>query len=432
MKILIIDAYHDSDRGGVGILAGILNTIFSIGKDLDEKMDVGVVYRFSEDDNKFNSVARHTNKAFPNIEIFGAPIRTFRKYSGFLGDIEALLIFVYSLLKVCFPFLFSDKVIKAINDADIVISKGGHFYKSRTYNPIMGFYYMSVDLYTLILTMRLKKKYAIVAHTVGPFNNYTSRLITRFVFRNAVLISTREDISKSILLDLGCNDSEVQVLPDTAFALMPAHQASIETFLEKIGLTKNCVYATFTARFWSFPGVGQNESEKLYKKYLITLANIADFLIDEELVDKVLLVVHNDGKHSEYENDSKPITTIFNEMDQKDDAIIIDQDISPEMLSTLYGKSKLMIGTRLHAVIFALIGGAPAIAISYNHKVDGIMGMIGLQEYVLDISNMDISKAKTMIYKIFSDEERVMQLANKRIQEFRLILKNTLRELLAS
>lgn len=432
MKILIVDAYHDSDRGGAGILAGILNTLLSIGKELDETMDIGVVYRFSEDDKRFESADRHTRKAFPNINILGSPIKTSRKYTGFIGKIEAFIIFAYSFIKFCFPFLFSDKVIDAMQNADLVISKGGHFYKSRQYNLFRGFYSTSTALYSILLSMRLRKKYAIIAHTVGPFNNYLSRVITKMVFKKATIISTRENISKGILLSMGLRNSEVQVLPDTAFALIPVSQENIETFLEKQGLKENLRYATITARFWSYPGIDRRKSENLYKKYLTSLAKISDFLIDEKLVDKVLLVVHNDGKHNESENDSKPINTIYSEMHQRDDAVIIDDDLSPEMLSTLYGKSRIMIGTRLHSVIFSLVGGAPAIAISYNHKVDGIMGMLGFEKYVLDINTMEISIANAMIRNVLAEEERVMQLANTRIQDFRLMLSKTLKELVTS
>jgi colanic acid/amylovoran biosynthesis protein len=91
-----------------------------------------------------------------------------------------------------------------------------------------------------------------------------------------------------------------------------------------------------------------------------------------------------------------------------------------------------MIGTRLHSVIFSLVGGAPAIAISYNHKVDGIMGMLGLEKYVLDISMMEISVANAMIRNVLAEEERVLKLANTRIQDFRLILRKTLKELVTS
>ena len=429
MNILLIDAYHDSDRGGAGILAGVLNVLNSVGRELSEPIEIGIVYRFSKDDKRFESAARHTKKAFPDVRIYGAPIKTFRKNVGFLGKIESLSILMYSFLKICFPSLFSGEVVRAIKGSDFVISKGGHFYKSRQHNPVRGFISTYYNLYTLLLTMRLRKRFALIAHTIGPFNNYPSKIITRYVFKRANFLSTREEASKSVLLGMGFESSEVHVLPDTAFALIPAPQDNIAVFLEERGL-KERRYAAVTARYWGFPDFSRTKASTLYRKYLSSLADIADYLIDERYVDKILLVVHNDGQHDRFEDDRKPISEILKEIHHKDAAIVIDEDLSPAMQSALYGRARIMIGTRLHSVIFALVGGAPAIAISYTHKTDGIMEMLGLERYVLDINSIEVSDAKVMIRNMITEEDRVVELVTQKIQEIRFLLKMALKAML--
>jgi len=429
-NILIIDAYHDSDRGGAGILAGILNVLHSVMRELNKPIRIGIVYRFSEDDKRFKSMARHTRKAFPNATIYGAPIKTFLR-DTFSNRFKLLFVLPSSFLKLCFAPLLHDKVSRAMKDADFVISKGGHFYGSRGNNVISGFISMYINAYTLLLTIRLRKKFVLIAHTVGPFNNYPSRKIIKFVFERAKFLSTREEISKKILLNMGISGSKVKVLPDTAFALVPVSKDDMVAYLSKKGL-KEKKYAVITARYWYFPEISAKKAPLLYIEYLNSLANIADYLIEQNYVDKVVLVVHNDGQHSKNEDDSKPINAIFDKICHKEKTIVIKDDLSPAMQSALYGQAKIMIGTRMHSVIFALVGGAPAIAISYTHKTNGIMRMLNMEKYILDINSINLSDAKKMIDNVITNETEVVELAIEKIKEFRTLLKITLKEILVS
>jgi colanic acid/amylovoran biosynthesis protein len=48
----------------------------------------------------------------------------------------------------------------------------------------------------------------------------------------------------------------------------------------------------------------------------------------------------------------------------------------------------LFLGTRMHSNILALSMGVPTVAISYQKKTDGIMEMLELSDYVLDMANL--------------------------------------------
>lgn len=431
VNILLVDAYHDSDRGGAGILAGLLNLLYDIESELNIYINIGIVYRFSRDDKRFESVARHTKKTFPRVVVYGGPIKTFRRNNGFRRKAEIVFGLINSFFKLCFPLLFSDPAVRAIQDSDLIISKGGHFYQFRSRGSLKGFILSYQSFYTLLLAIRLKKKIALIAHTVGPFNNHASKVIAKFVFKRVNFLSTRENISKDILVSLGIEDAKVQILPDTAFALIPASENDISFFLKKNDL-KQKEYATITARYWSFPDHDPTRASMAYEKYLSSLAEIADYLIEKRYVNKIVLVVHNDGKHDILENDRIPISEVLKRMHHKDAAVVIDEDFSPAMQSALYGEGRMMIGTRLHAVIFSLVGGAPAIAISYTHKTDGIMKMLDLEKYVLNIKSIELSDAEPIIQNMIAEEANVKEMVASKIQEFRLVLKTVLKQILFS
>ncbi|MCP4266433.1 MAG: hypothetical protein GY777_12815 [Candidatus Brocadiaceae bacterium] len=429
MKILIIDGFHDSDRGGAGIIAGLVSTLYKIARESGKTIEIGLVYRYSEDDAIFRSAARHTKKAFPDIKIYGTPIRTFRKNTGLLGKIDFLSILLHAFLKLLFPSLFSDKVVRAMKNADIVISKGGHFYQSNQKSLFNDLIYSFLSYYNLLLVIRLRKKFALIAHSVGPFNNYVSKKLTKLVFKKGSLLGTREQISKNILVGMGIEESIIEVIPDTAFALTPADKNDLNKYLDKKGL-KETKYAIFTPRYWDFETSDAADSDTLYRNYLRSSAEIADYLIEAKYADKILLVVHNDGQHVALEDDSKPVNEIFRAIRNKQEVMVIDDDLPPEMQSTLYGNAVITVGTRMHSVIFALVGGGPAIAISYNHKTEGIMKMLGLEKYVLSIDTIDLSTTKEMIQILIAEEARVMENVTAKIQEFRFIIEKSLKKVI--
>ncbi len=426
MKMIIIDGLHDSDRGGAGIVSGLVSTLYQVAHKSGKTIEIGLVYRYSEDDAIFRSAARHTKKAFPKMEIYGAPIRTFLKNTGLLGKIDFLSILLCAFLKFLFPSLFSDKVVRAMKNADIVISKGGHFYQFNQKSIINGLIYSFVSYYNLLLAIRLRKKFALIAHSVGPFNNYVSEKFTKLVFKKGSLLGTREEISKNILVNMGIEESIIEVIPDTAFALTPADKKDLNQYLDKKGL-KETKYAIITPRYWNFENSDAADSATLYRNYLKTSAEIADYLIETKYADKILLVVHNDGQHIALEDDRNPVNEIFRAMRNKQVAMVIDDDLPPEMQSTLYGNAVITVGTRMHSVIFALVGGGPAIAISYNHKTEGIMKMLGLEKYMLYIDSIELSVAKKKIQNLFAEEAKVMENVTTKIQEFRLDIKTTLK-----
>lgn len=61
-----------------------------------------------------------------------------------------------------------------------------------------------------------------------------------------------------------------------------------------------------------------------------------------------------------------------------------DSDVQQQIIS----KSKLVIGARYHTIVFAVNNGVPFISINYEHKMRGMLEMIGGLGQMLDIENV--------------------------------------------
>jgi colanic acid/amylovoran biosynthesis protein len=80
---------------------------------------------------------------------------------------------------------------------------------------------------------------------------------------------------------------------------------------------------------------------------------------------------------------------------------LVEEPLSPELLKAVYGRMDLFIGTRMHSNIFALSEGVPVIAIGYQHKTQGIARSLGLEEWVMDISQINEKKLSELISKLY-------------------------------
>lgn len=69
--------------------------------------------------------------------------------------------------------------------------------------------------------------------------------------------------------------------------------------------------------------------------------------------------------------------------------VLVDATWSPDQLRAAYGQMDLFLGARLHSNIFALTAGTPVLAIAYQYKTHGVLGMLGLNDWVLDITDVD-------------------------------------------
>ena len=387
MKITIIDAYHDSDRGGVGILLGLVNLINGVLEHKNISPEYRIIRRFHVKDSRYHTANRHVAALLPDTQILGSPIAI-----SFWGIIKA--IFGLVLLR------FGDQeVINTIKSSDRVISKGGHFYTSMTRNPVKGLISGFIEFYVPLLVLRLSKPIIFISHSVGPFNNWGARLVAGFVFKRASFCSAREEYSRAILKDLGVE--QVSVWPDTAFALDPASNERLyEYFTEGTNkILRSQQYAVLTPRLWDFP---QKESEN---DYLETMAQLADYMIEKGFVQQVFLVVHNDGLQRT-DSDIVPVNEIFNRIQNKHRCSVVDHDLPPDVQSKLYGEARIIVGTRLHSIIFALVGGGtPFIAVNYSHKVQGILEMLSAQRYMLNVG--DYEKGTALVDEIFGMDQEI-------------------------
>ncbi|WP_373598489.1 polysaccharide pyruvyl transferase CsaB [Paraclostridium bifermentans] len=234
------------------------------------------------------------------------------------------------------------RIYKELKNCDGLISGGGSLLQDVTS-------LRSIIYYTSIIRIAkvLKIPTFIYAQGIGPINKSSSKKRVKKALDKVDYITLRDKESLELLRYIGVN-KDVDIVPDPVMGL------NIDDIhISKLDLDE---YITVSVRTW------KNSNIDFAKK-------IAKACDEISLLNKKIVFVPMQGK-----NDYNESCKIVDFMEQ--DAIVADYNMTIEEKIMLIKNSKLMIGMRLHSLIFAAISNTPMIGISYDPKVESFLKLI--------------------------------------------------------
>lgn len=404
-KFMIVNGWSDMNRGDSAILLGM---IWLIRKQFPDG-SICVMSEFGEDDPNFASSYWVIKLYYPDVQILPALFPYPRGERKFYKLVNAALTSAISCTVLALPaigrYLFRGPKAdtwKALIESDALLSKGGHiFYFSRC--SFQALYAFFKHAFPLLLGARLGKKTALYAQSVGPFNGRLCRLLAKWFFDRLSVISVRENISLNALQGLGVARA-ARLIPDAAFVLSAGNGGKKLIFDERPVIV--------TPRQWGF------DDKKTFENYMKTLALIVEWFSLEGY--KVLIVSHTIGP-TPGEDDRIAVRCLYKITRSKENVQILDTEgLTAHDLIRAYASARLLIGTRFHSVIFAMLSGTPVIAISYfGPKTFGIMKSLGLEQFVFDISDLDVVKLRSTIQHVLEHEGEIRKEISVRTKKLR-------------
>lgn len=328
---------------------------------------------------------------------------------------------LWALLKIIgidIKHLFSTKkreLLKAYDESDLIISSGGGYIHDN-HGPII-----LLALQSILTGLLLKKKVVLYSQSIGPINNKLYRFFTKLILNKVTAIQVREVISKQYLGELGIKKPHIIVTADPAFIHPPIDNEKIESIMqnENIRINKSSITIGITVRYWHFPGFSDPKSK--FKEYKSAIAHAADYLIDEFGAEVIFIpMIMANAAYDERIIASDIIKEVRNPGKTK----IIQGEYSPTELRAMVGQMDLLIGTRFHSVIFAMTMGVPAISIMYEHKSMGIMKMMNLEHFIIDINNLEKDTVTEKINLILNDRNSVITTLTSNVKLLQKLAKS--------
>lgn len=253
------------------------------------------------------------------------------------------------------------------------------------------------------------KPVVIYSQSIGPFYNKMIEKFTAKVLKKVTKIFVRETISLKWLYKMGIKES-VEVVPDSAFCMKLEESQEVDKIIKRIKEKHEGPLIGLTVRDWKFP---ETHNPTLHRNNYIEGIRKTIEYIENNYNGKVLLMPQVLGPTPF--NDDRNISREILETCNSKSAELLDYDLRPRELKYLYSKMDMFIGTRMHSNIFSLSNHIPTVAINYEHKTKGIMEMLELSDYVLDINEINPEKLIKTTEKCWNNRDLLRKQLEERI-----------------
>lgn len=300
-------------------------------------------------------------------------------------------------------------IIQVMNLCDLVILGGGglfHDYWGFDPNSVLTPHHTGIGFYSSIalLASILDKPLMLYAIGVGPLLNEMGKLYTRAAVEQASLVSVRDAQSKEILGTLGIPSKQIQVTADPAFCLQPKDMHNeVNNMVEQDGLVLGVA-----VRNWDV-GV-------LPEYWEGQVATAIDSFLDHYNGSAIFIPFQDKGET--LLDDFGISKRIQRGMKNADRAYIFEDIHSPAEKAGLIACCDLVLGMRLHALIFAISNEIPVVGLVYDPKARVLMAQAGLGPYAMDLGNMSSHSLASLLgeaYKARDQQKALLRSARKNL-----------------
>jgi len=275
-------------------------------------------------------------------------------------------------------------LIKAIRRADLVISGGGSLFQDVTSTRSLRYY-----LFVLQLAQFLHRKTMIYAQGVGPLQQKSTRDAVAKVLNKVDAITVRDSDSKALLESIGVNHVPIHLSGDPSFLVEPDLEAA-DNILDKHNLTKKD-FVTITLRPWSSSNDWLHDAaEGIHQA-------------SQALGIKVVVIPMQESE------DMEPCSAIKS-------GILIRNPGSVRATKGIIARSAMVIGMRLHSLIFAAGEGVPFVPIIYDPKVASFAEMAG-QNYTVNVESLKMEDTKNAVISAWNDRAQLADCIKSKLPE---------------
>ena len=256
-----------------------------------------------------------------------------------------------------------------------------------------------------LLTRLTRTKLAYVAVGAGPIHERANRWLMRAAVGHADECSYRDEGSREFMASIGRDTSRDRVVPDIAFALTPPADDTARNRPTTVGLGVMAYYG------W------ENSSARgaaVYRRYVDTVAEIGRRLLD--LGYSVRLLV-GEGTDQEAVDDLTPLLTTGPTADRahvETGHIDTMDELFHEIALT-----DIVVATRYHNVVAALIMGRPTVSAGYAEKNRWLLADVGLDGHCQSVDTMDPDRIVASVSALLADRDEHVERIRKQTTSWR-------------
>jgi len=279
------------------------------------------------------------------------------------------------------------KVIGTMKKTRLFLNGGGNLIQDVTSTRSLVYY-----LTTIYLAKLMGLKVMLYANGIGPVGKSTNRYFTSKIIDKVDIITLREEASGLELKSLGVKKPEIRVTADPALGLEPAGSEETEKLLQKEGIPADTPLIGFSVRKWSG-----------YEAYSRILAQAADYIEETYNAKSVFIPLH-------FPSDLAAAEDIASKM--KHAPFILRNIYETDKILGIMKKMDLVLGMRLHALIYSVSLSVPVIGLIYDPKVQGFLEYVN-QPWAGNVADLNLDSLKKLIDEVWSSRKEISQQLEK-------------------
>ena len=284
----------------------------------------------------------------------------------------------------------------AYQQADVVIGVAGNqFYSTGRYG-----WPLPVSAFAVELAHLFGKPFYTMPQSIGPFKRGWEHAILRHIYGKARGLFFREPISVQLAHHVGIPPEKIHAAPDPAFDFPVASPQEAAPWISRYHLDQTApkIGATLIAP------MGRSLDAGEVARYYQAMAALFTHLI--ETFGAQIYLFNQVVGPSALEDDRAAARQVIAAMGEAARRVVwVDEILAPQLLKTCYGRMNFFIASRLHSGIFAMSQGVPALLIGYLTKTRGILSAVGLEDWVIDLGEIQAERLIAMASQAWLERE---------------------------
>jgi polysaccharide pyruvyl transferase WcaK-like protein len=255
-------------------------------------------------------------------------------------------------------------------------------------------------------------KVLFVSVGAGPVCSAMGKYFVKSALSLADFRSYRDNASLEYLKGIGFPTNSDRIYPDLVFSLPEAilpreGEGSSKRSIVGLGLMLH-------AAMYCTAGPGS----AVYSAYLKSLVAFVRWLLARDYDIRLLI-----GEVSDREASEEFKSLLKTSLGTYDEGRIIDQPaLSVEQLLLQIAATDIVVATRFHNILLALLLNKPVIAISFHHKCASLMEQMGMAEYCHDINHMNADRLIEQFQDVERNADKLKPLIRQKVERSRKAL----------
>ncbi len=284
-------------------------------------------------------------------------------------------------------FLINRQFLKALREADIVISTGGH-HITTMFIPDAA----TPQIFDMAAALLYDKPLVLWSQSIGPFEfkSPKSKLMVQKILSGASRIFVRDEASTEQIKDLGISLEHVSKTRESVFGLCDIVKSRTKPSTRP---------AVMGIAVYVHTRADRLEEHKNHPRYF---ASLIDHAIEAGYKVRFFpMELQGTDRHC--------IEAVIHSVNKKENCEIVEGFPGTSDHINNVAKCRIFIGHKTHSQIFSLLAATPLLAIAYHKKTEDFMAQFDLEKYCITDAQISAEKLIELFDKINNNLDSINQ-----------------------